>query len=62
MIPEKLKLGDKVRVITPARSLSMPWLNKELQAIANSRFKDFGLKLTFGKHVHEIDEFKKKTD
>ena len=57
MIPPKLKAGDAVRVITPSSSLSMPWLNKELQEIANQRFKEMGLRISFGKHVHEINEF-----
>lgn len=57
MIPPKLKKGDSVMVITPSRSLAMPWLNKELKQIAIQRFKDLGLKISFSDHVNEIDEF-----
>lgn len=55
IFPEKLKAGDEVRVIAPARSLSI--ISKEIQEIANKRFLDMGLRLTFSKHVYEIDEF-----
>jgi len=55
--PKKLEIGDGVRVITPARSIAMPWINEELQEIAKERFKKLGLILSFSKHVQEIDEF-----
>jgi muramoyltetrapeptide carboxypeptidase LdcA involved in peptidoglycan recycling len=57
MIPSKLKDGDIVRIITPARSLSLPWITKELQAIATKRLEVLGLKVIFGKHVNEINAF-----
>lgn len=53
--PEKLKTGDEVRVIAPARSMSL--ISKESREIANKRFADLGLKLTFGKHIEESDDF-----
>src|SRR3989338_4027187 len=53
--PAKLKKNDEVRIIAPARSLSI--ISKEIQEIANKRFFDLGLRLTFGKHVNETDEF-----
>jgi len=53
--PLKLKKGDEIRVIAPARSLSI--LSEELKDIANKRFLDLGFKLTFGKHVEEVDSF-----
>lgn len=55
VIPPKLQKGDEVRVIAPARSLSM--IGKESQKIANQRFEELGLKLSFGKHVSESDGF-----
>lgn len=55
IFPEKLKAGDEVRVIAPARSLSI--ISKENQEIANKRLEGLGLKLSFGKHVSEIDDF-----
>ena len=54
MIPNKLKPGDEVRVIAPARSLSL--LGADCIEIANKRFAELGLKLSFGKHVKEADE------
>lgn len=53
--PEKLKIGDEVRIIAPSRSIKI--LGQETKDIANKRFKDLGLKLSFGKHVDESDEF-----
>ena len=55
IFPEKLKVGDEIRIIAPARSLSI--ISKENQEIANKRLEDLGLKLSFGKHVEEIDNF-----
>lgn len=52
---EKLKKGDEVRVIAPSRSISL--LSEEVKNISNQRFNDLGLKLTFGKHINETDEF-----
>jgi len=57
MIPPKLKPGDGVRVITPARSLAMPWMTDELKKLATKRLEELGLVVSFGKHVNEIDEF-----
>src|SRR3989338_6130124 len=53
--PEKLKIGDEVRIIAPSRSIKI--LSEEIKRIADKRFLDLGLKLTFGKHVYETDEF-----
>jgi len=53
--PAKLKSGDEVRVIAPAQSMSL--ISKESREIANKRFADMGLKLTFGKHIEESDDF-----
>ena len=53
--PEKLKAGDEVRVIAPSRSMSI--ISKELRETANKRFADLGLKLSFGKHIEESDDF-----
>ncbi|MDO8668313.1 MAG: LD-carboxypeptidase, partial [bacterium] len=53
--PSKLKKGDEIRVIAPARSLAI--ISKEQRDIANKRFLDLGFKLTFGKHVEEINSF-----
>ncbi|MBM4177702.1 LD-carboxypeptidase, partial [Candidatus Gribaldobacteria bacterium] len=54
--PTKLKAGDEVRVIAPSRSLAL--LSEETKQIANERFLSLGLKLSFGKHVKELDDFR----
>lgn len=53
--PAKLSVGDEVRVIAPSRSLAI--ISQESRKIANNRFAELGLKLSFGKHVEEIDDF-----
>jgi len=55
MYPQKLKKGDEVRVIAPVRSLAI--ISEESRKIANKRFEELGLKLSFGKHAEEMDEF-----
>lgn len=55
IIPEKLKNGDLVRIIAPSRSLGI--ISKENREIANERFEKMGLRISFGEHVEEIDEF-----
>lgn len=55
IIPEKLKKGDLARIIAPACSLGI--ISKENREIANKRFEEMGLRISFGKHVEEIDEF-----
>ncbi len=52
---DKLKSGDEIRVIAPSRSMAI--ISQELRDIAKSRFEELGLKLTFGKHVEEKDDF-----
>ncbi|MBN1168970.1 LD-carboxypeptidase [Candidatus Woesebacteria bacterium] len=55
VFPEKLKSGDEVRIIAPSRSLSI--ISQESRKIADDRFEELGLKLSFGKHVEETDDF-----
>jgi muramoyltetrapeptide carboxypeptidase len=55
VFPEKLKKADEIRVIAPVRSLTI--ISKENREIANKRFEKMGVRLSFGKHVEEIDEF-----
>jgi muramoyltetrapeptide carboxypeptidase LdcA involved in peptidoglycan recycling len=57
--PAKLKKGDEVRIITPARSLAI--IGKESREIADKRFEEMGLKLTYGQHVMESDDFDSST-
>jgi muramoyltetrapeptide carboxypeptidase len=53
--PEKLKSGDEVRIIAPSCSMSI--ISEANRKIANERFSELGLKVTYGKNVEEIDEF-----
>lgn len=53
--PRKLNKGDEVRVIAPSRSMAI--ISKESREIANKRFQELGIKLTFGKHIDEKDDF-----
>lgn len=55
LIPSKLKRGDLIRIIAPSRSLEL--IGEETKQIANKRFEDMGLILSFGKHVSEMDDF-----
>ena len=51
MIPQKLKAGDEVRIITPSNGMNI--LGKDTIEIATQRLQDLGLKVTFGKYVYE---------
>lgn len=53
--PEKLKAGDEVRVVAPSRSMAI--ISKDVRDLADKRFAELGLKLSFGKHIEENDEF-----
>jgi len=55
IFPKKLEKGDLIRVIAPASSLAI--ISEENRHIANERFAELGLRLSFCKHVEEIDEF-----
>lgn len=54
IFPKKLEKGDLVRIIAPSRSLGI--ISEENRCIANERFDALGLRLSFGKHVEEMDE------
>jgi muramoyltetrapeptide carboxypeptidase LdcA involved in peptidoglycan recycling len=53
--PKHLKIGDEIRVIAPSSSLGI--ISKDVQSIADERFNELGLRLTFGKHTSELDDF-----
>jgi muramoyltetrapeptide carboxypeptidase LdcA involved in peptidoglycan recycling len=55
MIPSKLKKGDEIRVISPARSLAI--ISKESKDIAIKRFNEIDLKVSFSENVEECDDF-----
>ena len=54
MVPEKLKVGDEVRIIAPSRSMAI--LGEDCKKIATERLEALGLKVTFGKYVMEADK------
>jgi muramoyltetrapeptide carboxypeptidase LdcA involved in peptidoglycan recycling len=53
--PAKLKVGDKVRVISPARSLKL--ISQDSRENAKKAFEQIGLTLEFGKNTELADEF-----
>lgn len=55
MLPNKLKFGDEIRVIAPARSLSL--ISDETRKIAIKALEDIGFKVTFSKNCEESDAF-----
>lgn len=59
MIPPKIKHGQEFRVIAPSRSLSI--VSEAQRKFAQKRLEDLGLKVTFGEHALERDEFHSST-
>lgn len=57
IIPKKLKKGDEIRVITPARSIKIPFITQEVIKNGIKNLEQLGLKVSFGKHVEEINSF-----
>ncbi|WLR47673.1 LD-carboxypeptidase [Halobacillus litoralis] len=55
MIPEKLKKGDEIRVISPAKSLSI--VAPEQQDLAVERLNQAGFKVTFSTYAAESSRF-----
>src|SRR5438477_2420127 len=53
--PNKLTVGDEVRVVAPAMSLKI--VSKVNIDYAIQVLESLGLKVTFGKHVNEEDMF-----
>lgn len=53
--PKKLKKGDHIRVIAPARSLGL--ISEDTINAAIKRLSELGLSVSFGKHVSEKDCF-----
>jgi len=55
IIPSKLKQDDEIRIIAPARSLSL--LSEENIQLAKENLEKQGFKVTFSKHCKESDVF-----
>lgn len=56
VFPPKLRPGDTVRVVAPARSRALV-LEHDYRTVIDQRFADLGLRLTYGEHVDERDDF-----
>jgi muramoyltetrapeptide carboxypeptidase LdcA involved in peptidoglycan recycling len=61
IIPPRLKAGDEIRVIAPANSMQLPFITEELKKTATGRLEAMGLRVSFGKHINEKDEFESTT-
>lgn len=57
IIAPKLKPGDGIRVITPAQSMGLPFITEQIRDSATRRLQALGLRVSFGKHINECDEF-----
>lgn len=56
IIPEKLSVGDEIRVIAPSRSYNL--LSEETINVATKRLEELGFKVTFGKNIkNEFSEY-----
>lgn len=55
MIPNKLVMGDEIRVISPARSMGI--IAEETKQIALQTLSELGFHVTFSRNAFEIDEF-----
>jgi muramoyltetrapeptide carboxypeptidase len=51
IIPPKLKPGDEIRVIAPSNT--MKHISQETRDLCKARFKELGLKVSYGKYVDE---------
>jgi len=55
LTPEKLHIGDEIRIIAPSRSLSL--LSEETIRLAKENLEKQGLEVTFSKNCRESDMF-----
>jgi muramoyltetrapeptide carboxypeptidase len=56
LVPRKLRRGDTIRVVAPSRSRAMV-AEHDHSDVIDARFAAMGLRLTFGEHVDERDDF-----
>ncbi|MEZ5383838.1 MAG: LD-carboxypeptidase [Microthrixaceae bacterium] len=57
--PKPLGPGSHIRVVAPSRSLAV--ISTEARSIADRRFAEMGLTLSFGEHVEASDQFDSTT-
>jgi muramoyltetrapeptide carboxypeptidase len=55
LVPPKLRPGSSVRVIAPSRSLAI--IPAEARAEADRKLAGLGLRVSFGEHAEECDDF-----
>jgi hypothetical protein len=55
VVPPKLRRGSSVRVIAPSRSLAI--IGPEVRGEAGRKLAALGLRVSFGEHVGECDDF-----
>lgn len=55
MIAPKLKQGDQIRIVTPSRSIKLPFITSEVIRLAEDRLESLGLHPSYGRHVDEIN-------
>lgn len=55
-VPRKLRRGDTIRVVAPARSRQFV-VEHDHGGVIEARFTALGLRLTFGEHIDERDDF-----
>ncbi|HVH15675.1 MAG TPA: LD-carboxypeptidase [Candidatus Angelobacter sp.] len=55
MIAPKLKPGDRIRIVTPSRSIKLPFITREIIELAENRLKSLGLVSSYGKHIDETN-------
>ena len=56
IFPPRLRRGDTVRVIAPSRSRALV-LEHDHRTVIDARFAELGLRLSYGEHVDERDDF-----
>ncbi|MBU1445983.1 LD-carboxypeptidase [Patescibacteria group bacterium] len=55
IIPQKLKAGDEIRIVAPARSLAL--LSEEIVSGAKAKLEEYGFVVTFSRNCSENDVF-----
>lgn len=55
IFPLKLKQGNTIMIVAPSDSLGC--ISKEVKDIADERFAEMGLKISFAKNVNRLNEF-----
>ena len=55
LVPPRLQKGDNIRIIAPARSLSM--IGEQQMHYSTKKLEEIGLNVSFSEHVYESDQF-----